>query len=41
MSAAYHISGWWLLFMVIVYAVPLCVYLHERRWLLPEYQEER
>ena len=33
MSAAYNISGWWLLFMVVVYAVPLCVFLHERRWL--------
>ncbi len=41
MSAAYNISCWWLLFMVVVYAVPLGVYLHERRWLLPEYQEER
>ena len=28
-----NISGWWLLFMVAVYAVPLGVYLHERRWL--------
>ena len=32
MSAAYNISGWWLLFTVVVYAVPLGVYLHERRW---------
>ncbi len=33
MSAAYNISGWWLLFGIAVYAVPLCVFLHERRWL--------
>ena len=28
-----NISGWWLLFFVAVYAVPVGVYLHERRWL--------
>ena len=33
MSAAYNISGWWLLFTVIVYAVPIGVFLYERRWL--------
>ena len=41
MSAAYNISGWWLLFTVIVYTVPLGVFLYERRWLLLEHQEER
>ncbi len=33
MSAAYNISGWWLLFTVIVYAVPIGVFLYERCWL--------
>ena len=33
MSAAYNISGWWLLFGIAVYAVPICIFLHERRWL--------
>ena len=41
MSAAYNISGWWLLFTVIVYAVPLCVFLYERRWALSDYRKER
>ena len=33
MVSAPNISGGWLLFLVAVYAVPLGVYLHERRWL--------
>ena len=33
MSAADNISGWWLLFGIAVYAVPIGVFLHERRWL--------
>ncbi len=41
MSATDNISGWWLLFGIAVYAVPIGVFLHERRWLLPGYQEER